>query len=60
MDIFLSNLLTVDIAITMCERILHLAMVVAMVMTVWARRAVTHCAVSAGLPHLPGEKRAWG
>lgn len=43
MDIFLSNLLKVDIAITMCDRILHLATVVAMVMTMWARNTDSLC-----------------
>ena len=49
---FLSNLLKVDIAIMMYDRILHLATVVAMVMTVWARNTMIHCAFSAWLHHL--------
>lgn len=52
MDIFLSNLLKVDIEIMMYDRILHLATMVAMAMTVWARSTVIHCVFSARLHHL--------
>lgn len=59
---FLPNLLKVDIAIMMYDRILHLTTVVAIVMTVWARSAVTHRVFSAWLHPLRGEGCAsgWG
>lgn len=39
---FLPNLLNVGIAITTDDRMLHLAVMVAMVMAMWARRPMTH------------------
>lgn len=47
MNAFLPNLLNVDIAIMMDDRILHLAVMVAMVMAMWARRPMSHCIFSA-------------
>lgn len=49
MSTFLPNLFNTDIAIMMDDRMLHLAVVVAMVMGMWGRRPMTHCVFSAWL-----------